>query len=127
MTSSSDKMARIWKVDETSGHINIESIKSFPTMLMNSKFNKAKQGEDYLIATGGHSGIVSVWKANDSKDVAKLNHSQSDPSLEGLEIDWQNNRSLAVTGKSKNIYLWDISTPMLPSQVWSGGHTGEVE
>jgi len=120
-------MARIWKVDEKLHLLHIESIKSFPTMLMNSKFNKAKAGEDYLIATGGHSGIVTVWKASDNKDVAKLNHSQSDPSLEGLEIDWQNNRSLAVTGKSKNIYLWDIQTPMLPQQVWSGGHREEVE
>ena len=45
-------------------------------MLMNSKFNKAKPGDDYLIATGGHSGVV------------KLNHSPTDPVLEGLEIDW---------------------------------------
>lgn len=58
-------------------------------MLMNSKFNKAKPGEDYLIATGGHSGVVTVWKASDSnRDVVKLNHSPTDPVLEGLEIDW---------------------------------------
>lgn len=54
-------MARILKVDEKSGNISIDSIKSFPTMLMISKFNKAKPGEDDLIATGVHSGVVTVW------------------------------------------------------------------
>lgn len=115
VTSSSDKMARIWKYDESTGHINIESIKSFGMMLMNSKFNKtAKPDDESLIATGGHSGIVTVWRSSDSQDVAKLSHQQSDPSLEGIEIDWQNKQCLAVTGKSKNIFLWDIKAPLLP-------------
>lgn len=48
-----------------------------------------------------------------------LNHTRLDPCLEGLEIDWQNDKCLAVTGKSKNIYLWDITAPLLPKMSWS--------
>jgi WD40 repeat protein len=40
VTSSNDMMARIWKQDEETGHYNIESVKTFNMMLMNSKFNK---------------------------------------------------------------------------------------
>jgi WD40 repeat protein len=43
LTSSNDMMARIWKFDEESSHFEIESVKSFPMMLMNSKFNKPPQ------------------------------------------------------------------------------------
>jgi WD40 repeat protein len=108
-------MARIWKFDAETGNINIEKIKNFKVMLMNSKFNKCTQpGEEQLIATGGHEGIVTVWNASNCQDVATLSHTQSDPNFEGLEIDWQNSKSLAVTGKSKNIFLWDITTPLLP-------------
>lgn len=125
MTSSSDKMARIWKFEPETGNMNIEKIKNFKVMLMNSKFNKMPQGassqsEDQLyIATGGHEGVVTVWSASDCRDIAVLDHSQSDPHLEGLEIDWQNDKCLAVTGKSKNIYLWDITSHLLPKMVWS--------
>ena len=40
VTSSNDMMARIWRFDNESGHFEIESVKSFNMMLMNSKFNK---------------------------------------------------------------------------------------
>jgi len=59
--------------------------------------------------------VVTVWnpdsKFSSKQDVAKLVHTQLDPSLEGIEIDWQNNRSVAVTGRSKTIYLWNVDTP----------------
>lgn len=45
VTSSNDMMARIWQFDEESGHFEIESVKSFNVMLMNSKFNKPPQGD----------------------------------------------------------------------------------
>lgn len=75
-------MARIWRFDEESGHFEIESVKSFNVMLMNSKFNKPTAGEaqfTQLVATGGHSGVVTVWNADTksapNKDVVKLVHS----------------------------------------------------
>jgi hypothetical protein len=37
-------MARIWKFEPETGNINIEKIKNFKVMLMNSKFNKMPQG-----------------------------------------------------------------------------------
>lgn len=40
VTSSNDMMARIWRFDNESGSVEIESVKSFNMMLMNSKFNK---------------------------------------------------------------------------------------
>lgn len=43
-------------------------------MLMISKFNK---GLGDLIASGGHSPIVTVWNAEDpTKNVAKFDHSE---------------------------------------------------
>lgn len=75
--------------------------------------------------------MVTVWnpdtKSASNKDVAKLVHTQLDPCLEGIEIDWQNSKSVAVTGRSKNIYLWNVDTPQQPIRVWAGGHTDEVE
>jgi WD40 repeat protein len=50
-----------------------------------------------------------------------------DPQLQGIEIDWQNERHVAITGKSKNIYLWDIERPQNPVQIWKGGHSFEIE
>jgi len=97
VTSSNDMMARIWRFDEESGHFTIESVKTFSMMLMNSKFNKPPQDSNIaytqLVATGGHSRIVTVWNANSdsqntNKDVAKLNHEHIDPTLEGNEIEW---------------------------------------
>jgi hypothetical protein len=111
-------MARIWRFDEETGHINIESVKTFNMMLMNSKFNKppqdGKAAYTQLVATGGHSGVVTVWNANSeitNKDVAKLVHTQLDPNLVGIEIDWQNSKTIAITGYSKSIYLWNIQAP----------------
>ncbi len=40
VTSSNDMMARIWRLDEGSGHFEIENVKSFNMKLSNSKFNK---------------------------------------------------------------------------------------
>lgn len=81
VTSSNDMMARIWRHDEETGHYYIESVKTFSMMLMNSKFNKppanAETKYTQLVATGGHSGVVTVWNAdtdNTTKDVAKLVH-----------------------------------------------------
>lgn len=38
-------MARIWGFDNESGRFEIESVKSFNVMLMNSKFNKQTQAD----------------------------------------------------------------------------------
>ena len=54
-------------------------------MLMNSKFNK---GAANLVATGGHSGKITVWDIILCKDVAKFDHSKLDQTFEGLEIEW---------------------------------------
>jgi WD40 repeat protein len=45
VTSSNDMLARSWRFDEESGHFEIESVKSFNVMLMNSKFNKPPPGD----------------------------------------------------------------------------------
>ena len=81
MTSSNDMMARIWRFDEETGQIDIESVKTFYMMLMNSKFNKpnadSKSAFQQLVATGGHSSVVTIWNAGSDlvgKDVAKLVH-----------------------------------------------------
>jgi len=70
-------------------------VKTFNIMLMNSKFNRPPQdgkvAYTQLVATGGHSGVVTVWNANSevtNKDVAKLVHTSLDPQLVGIEIDW---------------------------------------
>jgi WD40 repeat protein len=135
VTSSNDMMARIWRFEEESGQFEIEMVKTFGVMLMISKFNKMNPGDPkstpQLVATGGHSGVITIWTADaksaSNKDVAKLHHEELDPNLVGLELDWQNSRTLAVTGHSKNIYLWSVDTPTRPIQVWSGGHTQEIE
>lgn len=106
VTSSSDMVARIWKLEDSDGtQIEIENIKNFNMMLMNSKFNK---GAGNLIATGGHSGKITVWDIVQCKDVARFDHMKLDPTFEGLEIEWQNSSHVAVAGISKNIYLWSI-------------------
>ena len=71
LTSSNDMMARIWRIDEESCHYEIENVKPFNVMLMNSKFNKPS-GHDsqQYVATGGHSGVVTVWNA-DTKSALK--------------------------------------------------------
>ena len=40
LTSSNDMMARVWRIDKESGQFDIENVKQFKVMLMNSKFNK---------------------------------------------------------------------------------------
>jgi len=135
VTSSNDMMARIWRFDEESGHFEIEMVKTFGVMLMISKFNRTIPGDTQytpLVATGGHSGVITIWVADaksdrSNKDVAKLHHESLDPNLVGLELDWQNSKTIAVTGRSKNIYLWNIDTPQKPIVIWSGGHLEEVE
>jgi WD40 repeat protein len=99
-------VARIWKLEDSDGtQIEIENIKNFNMMLMNSKFNK---GAANLIATGGYSGKITVWDIVKCKDVACFDHSKLDPTFTGLEIEWQNASCFAVAGISKNIYLWSI-------------------
>ena len=76
-------------------------------MLMNSKFNKQSPDQSssskssQLIATGGHSSVVTVWNAQTTKEYAKLDHKELDQALIGIEIDWKDHRRLAITGKSK--------------------------
>ena len=41
LTSSSDMVARVWKVEE-SGEVKIEKVKNFTGILMNSKFNNSE-------------------------------------------------------------------------------------
>lgn len=107
VTSSSDMVARIWKLEDSNGtQIEIENIKNFNSMLMNSKFNK---GTGNLIATAGFkSAMITVWDIGQCKEVAKFDHAKLDPQFEGLEIEWQNEKSVAVAGISKNIYLWNV-------------------
>ncbi len=79
-------VARIWKLEDSDGtQIEIENIKNFNMMLMNSKFNK---GAANLIATGGYSGKITVWDIVKCKDVACFDHSKLDPTFTGLEIEW---------------------------------------
>ena len=79
--------ARIWKLEDSDGtQIVIENIKTFNTMLMNSKFNKGAAAN--LIATGGHSGKITVRDIVQCKDVVRFDHSKLDPTFEGLEIEW---------------------------------------
>ena len=52
------------------------------------------------MATGGHSSVVTVWQLETRKDYARLEHKSLDPNLKGLEIDWQDNSRLAITGSS---------------------------
>lgn len=46
LTSSNDMMARVWRIDKESGQFEIENVKSFNVMLMNSKFNKPPIGDN---------------------------------------------------------------------------------
>lgn len=99
-------VARVWKVDEN-GEVKIEKVKNFSDILMNSKFNVDRGN---LVATGGLFSVISVWdcESDSCKEVACFDHSDLDPNFRGLEIEWQNNKNVAVAGKSKYIYLWSI-------------------
>jgi len=62
-------------MEEQEVNCDLENVKPFKMMLMNSKFNKPGVNEQsashlQLIATGGHSGVVTVWNA-DTKSTAK--------------------------------------------------------
>ena len=55
--------------------------------------------------------MVSIWDctANEAQEVVVFDHSKFDPEFQGLEIEWQNTKQVALAGKkSKNIYLWSI-------------------
>lgn len=84
VTSSSDTLARVWKIDADHS-IKLEKFMGFTEMLMNSKFNK---GEGNLVATGGHSNKVTVWNVNEKTELCKLEHAKHDESFEGIEIEW---------------------------------------
>jgi len=92
---------------------------------MNSKFNIDKAN---LVATGGFSSIITVWdcESDSCKEVATFDHSSFDQDFNGLEIEWQNNKNVAVAGRSKYIYLWSIDQPKSPIQTWQG-HEEVVE
>ena len=113
LTSSSDMVARVWKVEE-GGEVKIEKVKNFTGILMNSKFNSSEQGN--LVATGGLFSAVYVWdcESDSCREAACFDHSDIDPNFRGLEIEWQNSKNVAVAGKSKFIYLWNIDQPKSP-------------
>lgn len=71
VTSSSDGVARVWDTDS-----KINKLKVFKMMLMQSKFSK---GDGSLVATGGHSGTVTVWNSETTQEIAQLDHKKLDP------------------------------------------------
>lgn len=54
-------------------------------MLMQSKFNK---GAGDLIASGGHSSVVTVWNSENSKNVASFNLQDIDEGFACRELEW---------------------------------------
>jgi WD40 repeat protein len=94
-------------------------------MLVMSKFNK-ERGD--LIASGGHSAIVTVWNAEDpTKNEVRFDHSEMEsPSFVCMQLEWQNPRTLAISGQSKNIYLWNVDQPQAPIRKWAG-HKNEIK
>ena len=121
-------VARVWKVDEQ-GEVKIEKVKNFNDILMNSKFNSDAGS---LVATGRINinlefSLISVWDCDSCKEVACFDHSEIDPNFRGLEIEWQNNKNVAVAGKSKFIYLWNVDQPKSPIQTWKGHEEDVVQ
>lgn len=125
LTSSTDMVARVWKVED-GGEVKIEKVKNFNESLWNSKFNNSEQGN--LVATGGLCSTIYVWdyESESCKEVARFEHADIDPNFNGLEIEWQNSKNVAVAGRSKFIYLWSIDNPKSPIQTWEG-HEENVE
>ena len=124
VTSCSDMMARVWNVDEDL-NVEISRVKNFNVYLMQSKF--CFENDSY-VATGGFMSQIYVWDAStqDSSQVACFDHSQIDPNFKGLEIEWQNSQKVAVTGKTKYIYLWSVERQAEPVIRWEG-HNDIVE
>ena len=124
VTSSSDMVARLWEIDDRE-EVVIKNVKGFNVGLMNSKFN---EGSGNLVATGGMMSEIYVWDgdSDDLREIACFDHSDIDNSFQGLEIEWQNSKNVAVTGQSKFIYLWSIENPKEPLCKWEG-HTQDVE
>lgn len=71
---------------------------------------------------------IYVWdsESDDTREIACFDHKDFDSQFQGLEIEWQNSKSLAVTGESKYIYLWNIDNVQNYIQRWEG-HTQQVE
>ena len=118
LTSSSDMVARVWQVT-SDGEVEILRAKNFDEYLMQSKFCEEA---DNLIATGGIMSKIHVWDCASAEcdEVACFDHSVIDPNFKGLEIEWQNNKQVAVAGKSKFIYLWSVEHPSAPQVKWEG-------
>lgn len=99
----------MWRVDDQDKTEEdckgVQRLKNFKFMLMMSKFNKYN-GE--MVASGGMSTVVTVWNPETGKVIVTFDHAELDPGFECREIEWQNQKQLAVSGKSKNIYLWNI-------------------
>lgn len=118
ITSSSDMVARVWEI-LPSGEVEIKNVKGFNVSLMNSKFNEQQSN---LVATGGMMHQIYVWdcETDDLREIACFDHQDIDSSFQGLEIEWQNSKNVAVTGKSKSIFLWSIDHPKAPLCKWEG-------
>ena len=106
LTSSSDMVARVHTVNQD-GNVEISHVKVFNEYLMQSKFCAEN---DNLVATGGLMSQIYVWdcETQDCREIACFDHKDIDPDFQGLEIEWQNDKNIAVAGKSKFIYLWSI-------------------
>ena len=125
LTSSADQVARVWQVDSEAG-VEIINCNKFKQALMVAKFCDEA---DNLLAVGGIMRQVYIWDWTKSEEkeqdvVAIFDHSEyeAEESFYVLELAWQNSKCLAVTGKSKNIYLWSIDSPSQPLVKWEGGH-----
>ena len=117
-------VARVCSVDQE-GNVEIANVKVFNEYLMQSKFCPES---DNLVATGGLMSQIYVWdsETSDCREIACFDHKDLDSDFQGLEIEWQNAKNIAVAGKSKFIYLWSIDQPNHPLIKW-GGHQDVVE
>ena len=124
ITSSSDMVSRVWEIDDKD-EVYIKNVKGFNVCLLNSKFNEHCGN---LVATGGMMSEIYVWdcESDDLREIACFDHSEIDSNFKGIEIEWQNSKNVAVTGKSKYIFLWNIDNPKAPICKWEG-HTNEVD
>ena len=58
ITSSSDKIARVWGIDDDRDEAAIKTVRPFSVELLNSKFNEYYGN---LVATGGMMSEIIVW------------------------------------------------------------------